>query len=219
MRSVIVLILGTSLCLASCDKQSAPVAQGSAKPSEQSSAQALPQAVPTPDAKRIADKAHAQGLPAPDEQGVLVYDHKGQPLPTADFLGLGGKGMTLAIFKGRPLLLNLWATWCAPCVAEMPKLDALAQQQADKLQVVTISQDLRGKELVAPWWAAHKPVLLQPYTDPELHMLAALNGGDVGAGSLPTTVLYDKNGKEVWRMMGAMDWTGPRAKELLAEGM
>jgi hypothetical protein len=50
-------------------------------------------------------------------------------------------------------------------------------------------------------------------------MLAGLNNGDVGSGSLPTTVLFDKNGKEVWRMLGAMDWTSPRSAELLAEGM
>ncbi len=197
-----------SLLLAGCDKQSTPAAQpsslsGGASGSSSESDRA---------------QAHANGLPAPDEQGVIDLKHKGEPIPTATFLGVDGKAMTLAVFKGRPILLNLWATWCGPCVAEMPKLDALAQAQADKLQVVTISQDLRGTALVAPWWAKHKPVLLQPYTDPQVHMLSAVNGGDYNRGSLPTSILYDKNGREVWRMLGAMDWTGPRAKELLAEG-
>jgi len=188
--------------LAGCDKQSASPAQ---PPAHDAVADAM---------------AHPQsGLPGPDEEGILIRDHHGEPLPKDDFLGLNGKGITLARFKGRPILVNLWATWCGPCVLEMPTLDKLAQQQADKLQVVTISQDLRGTEQVGPWWAAHKPVLLQPYTDPENHMLSGLNGGDVGRGSLPTTVLFDKDGKEVWRMLGAMDWTSPRSAELLAEGM
>ena len=193
--------------LGSCDKQSAAPAQ----PQGEANASAAPKLESLP-------VSHT-GLPGPNEQGVLVDKFKGQPLPSADFLNLNGKGITLAKFKGRPILLNLWATWCGPCVLEMPTLDTLAQQQADKLQVIVISQDMRGRDIVGPWWAAHKPVLLQPYTDPENHMLSGLNGGDVGSGSLPTTVLYDKNGKEVWRMMGAMDWTSPRASELLSEGM
>jgi thiol-disulfide isomerase/thioredoxin len=149
----------------------------------------------------------------------LKYDYKGRPFPETDFLNLNGRGISLTRFKGRPVLLNLWATWCGPCVLEMPTLDRLAQQQAGRLEVVVVSQDLKGAAQVNPWWAAHKFRLLQPYTDPEDHMLAGLNGGDVGAGSLPTTVLFDKEGREVWRMLGAMDWTSPRAAELLAEGM
>ncbi len=209
MRSVIGLVLVSSLMLAGCDKQSTA-------PTQQQAGQT--QAADTTTAKLDPLPPSAGTLPGPNEQGVLRYEFKGQPLPAADFLNLNGKGITLAKFKGRPILLNLWATWCGPCVLEMPTLDKLAQQEADKLQVITISQDSKGSEQVGPWWTAHKPLLLQPYTDPENHMLAGLNGGDVGRGSLPTTVLYDKNGKEVWRMLGAMDWTSPRAAELLAEG-
>lgn len=207
MRSLIVLVLASAALLAGCDKQSAAPAQPqqTQAPLADNSATALPPS--------------SEGLPGPHEQGLLIEKFKGQPLPTADFLGLNGKGITLARFKGRPILLNLWATWCGPCVLEMPTLDKLAQAQADKLQVITVSQDLKGSAQVGPWWAEHKPVLLQPYTDPENHMLAGINGGDVGAGSLPTTVLYDKNGKEVWRMLGAMDWMSPRSQELLAEGL
>jgi len=207
VRSLIVLVLASTALLAGCDKQSAAPAQPqqTQAPSASNGSAALPPS--------------AEGLPGPHEQGLLVEKYKGQPLPTADFLGLNGKGITLARFKGRPILLNLWATWCGPCVLEMPTLDKLAQAQADKLQVITVSQDLKGSAQVGPWWTEHKPVLLQPYTDPENHMLAGINGGDVGAGSLPTTVLYDKNGKEVWRMLGAMDWMSPRAQELLAEGL
>jgi thiol-disulfide isomerase/thioredoxin len=201
--------------LASCDKQSAAPVQ----PQQHAKSEPLAQngiAAGQPPAPVY----HATpGLPGANEQGILLDKFKGQPLPVADFLGVNGKGITLDRFKGRPILLNLWATWCGPCVLEMPTLDRLAQQQADKLQVIVISQDIRGKEVVDPWWTEHKLTLLQPYTDPEDHMLAGLNNGDVGSGSLPTTVLFDKNGKEVWRMLGAMDWTSPRSAELLAEGM
>lgn len=204
MRSVIVPVLASVVLLSGCDRQSATVTQGSAAP-----------AIDT----KARDAAHAAGLPAPDEQGVIDRKHAGDVLPSADFIGVDGQPLTLDKFRGRPILLNLWATWCGPCVAEMPKLDALAAAKADTLMVVTISQDLKGKEAVGPWWAAHQPHVLLPYTDPKNHILGAVNGGDYTRGSLPTSILYDREGREVWRMMGSMDWTGPRAAELLAEGM
>ncbi len=209
-----ILLLGTAIALAGCDKQSNSPAQPQHHTNTATASSGAP-LKPKPDPLPVSQA----GLPGPDEQGILNYDFKGQPLPTDDFLNLNGRGITLAKFKGLPILLNLWATWCGPCVLEMPTLDKLAQQQAGKLHVIVISQDLRGREAIAPWWAEHKPVVLLPYTDPENHMLAGLNGGDVGKGSLPTTVLYDKNGREVWRMLGAMDWTSPRSTELLAEGI
>lgn len=122
--------------------------------------------------------------------------------------------MTLAAFKGRPLLVNLWATWCGPCVAEMPTLDALAEREKARLQVIVISQDRKGRDLVAPWWAKRGFKLLKPYVEKQTELLAAFQS-DV----LPTTVLFDAQGREVWRVVGAMDWNGGRANTMMAEAL
>ena len=189
MRSLIVILLGVSLTLvAGCDKQSAdtPQAQGESK-----GAKAKPEA-----------------------QGTLDISHRGEDAPNVKFNAPDGSEVTLASFKGKPVLVNLWATWCGPCVAEMPTLDALAARQADKLTVLTVSQDMQGKELVDKWWAKQSYKLIAPYLDQENNLGFAFN-----TGMVPTTVLYDKDGKEIWRVIGGMDWDGPRANTLMAEAV
>jgi hypothetical protein len=80
------------------------------------------------------------------------------------------------------------------------------------VQVVTVSQDLDGKAAVDPYLAKAGLKAVKGYTDKDLHMSAAF-----GNPSLPTTILYDSSGKEVWRMIGGMNWTSPTARDLLAE--
>ena len=109
------------------------------------------------------------------------------------------------------MLLNLWATWCAPCVAEMPTLDALAARDGG-IDVLTVSQDLNGEEKVDAFFAKRKFEMLEPFIDPELTLM-----GELGVTTLPTTILYDAQGREVWRMTGMEEWTGPRAAALIAE--
>ena len=67
--------------------------------------------------------------------------------PTATFRGPDDAPVTLASFRGQPLLVNLWATWCAPCVAEMPTLDALAAKSGETMTVIAVAQDLKGAEV------------------------------------------------------------------------
>ena len=137
---------------------------------------------------------------------------QGTPAPADAFIAPDGAKVTLAQFRGKPLLVNLWATWCVPCVREMPTLDALAAREAGKLQVLVISQDLQGAEKVGPYFAKANFRQLKPYLDPENGVGFALSGGQ-----LPTTVLLDAEGKEVWRVTGGMDWTGAKARALLAQ--
>jgi thiol-disulfide isomerase/thioredoxin len=120
--------------------------------------------------------------------------------------------VTLAAYRGTPVLLNLWATWCAPCVKEMPTLDALAAREGAKLKVVALSQDLEP-EKVAPFWAKGGYKAIRPATDPKLAFSTGLGA------NLPTTILYDAGGKEVWRFTGSTDWAGDEAKARIAEGM
>lgn len=188
MRPVIACLPGLALCLAlaGCDRQKALAPQGEA-PAAAPGAEAYPTG-------RL-DRSHA-GTPAP---GALFEDPQGRPV-------------NLAAFRGRPLLVNFWATWCAPCVVEMPSLDALAAREDEALRVLAISEDLGGRRKVADFFAARRFARLEPYLDPEMALMAAL-----GLDTLPTTILYDAGGEEVWRMTGMADWQSERAARLLAE--
>lgn len=138
---------------------------------------------------------------------------KGKAAPATVFHDAGGKDVTLATFKGRPILVNLWATWCAPCVKELPTLDKAASAAGpDGLQVIAISQDAGPRPSVVAFLKSNGIANLKPYHDPAMAMSGAL-----GAQVLPTSILYDAHGREVWRYVGDLDWTGAEAAKLLAE--
>lgn len=149
------------------------------------------------------------GAPA-EPIGKVDVSTRGQAAPAMPFVGPDGGPATLATFRGKPLMVNLWATWCAPCVSEMPTLDALAGREKDRFRLIVVSQDLAGKREVDPFFAKNKFANLQPYLDTKNVMMTALKT-DV----LPTTIFYDAAGKEQWRVSGAMDWNGERAKTLI----
>jgi len=138
-------------------------------------------------------------------------DFKGKPAPEAVFEDPDGKPVRLADFKGKPLLVNLWATWCAPCVKELPTLDQLARNGA--IQVLAVSQDDGPHASVVAFLQGHQIATLEPYQDPKTGLSGALGPDTV----LPTSILIDANGKEVWRYVGDLDWTSPEAAKLLAE--
>ena len=143
--------------------------------------------------------------------GTLDRKHKGEAAPTTMFENPAHAQVNLASFRGKPVLLNLWATWCAPCVKEMPTLDALAVSLGDKVTVIALSQDLEGAAKVDPFFQKAGFKRLQPYLDKEAALSSGMNL------NLPTTILYDSGGHEVWRMLGGMDWTGATARQLIAE--
>lgn len=147
---------------------------------------------------------------APPAAGRIDRSHKGEAAPDVSFTAPDGKATTLAAFKGRPVLLNLWATWCAPCIAEMPTLDALAASKGDALTVLTVAQDLDGAKV--PGFLKDKGYRkLEAYVDPKLALSTHFQA------SLPTTILYDAEGREMWRMLGGADWSGSEAAKLVAE--
>lgn len=140
--------------------------------------------------------------------------HKGQPAPDATFQNPDGGEISLAEFKGTPVLVNLWATWCAPCVKELPTINALARTH-DKdgaLGIIAVSQDMGPQGSVEAFLQKLKVDDLGAYHDPKMALSGALN-----AQVLPTTILYDAEGKEVWRYVGDLDWTGEEAAKLLAD--
>jgi thiol-disulfide isomerase/thioredoxin len=144
--------------------------------------------------------------------GRLDRSHQGEHAPDMAFEDGQGQPVRLSSFRGKPVLVNLWATWCGPCVVEMPSLDALAARQGDALRVVTISQDTDGRQKVTDFFAAHRFARLQPYLDGRMELMTALR-----IDTLPTTILYNSQGVEVWRMTGMSDWQGERAARLLLE--
>jgi thiol-disulfide isomerase/thioredoxin len=142
----------------------------------------------------------------------LDRSHKGQPAPEATFHGAEGAETSLAEFSGSPVLLNLWATWCAPCLKELPTLDRLSQSQEGVI-VLAVSQDMGPQPSVAAFLASHKITDLGAYHDSRMALSGALGPDTV----LPTSILYDASGKEVWRYVGDLDWTSAEAARLLAE--
>lgn len=163
------------------------------------------------DGANVALNGPAPAAALPDGSKI-DRGHKGEAMPAMPFAAPGGAAATLGSFRGHPVLVNLWATWCGPCVKELPSLDALAAREVGKLAVVPISQDLDGDAKVGPFWKAHGIKALTAYTDTKMGVMNAL-----GVGELPVTILYDSAGKEVWRTSGGMDWTGDAAAKLIAE--
>ena len=122
-------------------------------------------------------------------------------------------GETMEILRrGKPTLVNLWATWCAPCIVEMPSLDALAAREGDALHVVALSQDLNGRELVTRFFGQRNFRHLEANLDPEMRFMTEMR-----LDTLPTTILYDAQGREVWRMRGMAEWESERIARLLDE--
>jgi thiol-disulfide isomerase/thioredoxin len=167
-------------------------------------------APPEPQANQTA----AAKPPAREQpEQLLDRSNAGKPAPTASFLKADRSKALLADFHGKPVLLNLWATWCVPCITEMPQLDTLAGQRKG-LQVITVSQDSGedGMKKAGEFFARKKFANLKLYLDPDGALMDAFS-----TASLPTTVLFDKDGKEVWRVMGPEVWTSDKAEKLVAE--
>ena len=189
MRSTIALLLVAAGLIGGCDRQSGPQQQ----------------------AEGANAAANATAPAATAALDKVDRSHKGETAPSFPFVDADGKRRTIADFRGKPVLLNLWATWCAPCVKEMPTLDALAAREGDRLMVLPVSQDGLDPAKVAPYFAKANFHKLQPFIDAEMAFSLQLGL------NLPATILYDSAGREVWRKQGDTDWAGEAAAKLIAE--
>ena len=169
-----------------------------------------PTGAPDPQAKIERRSPQALAFPQPSEDRV-DRSHAGMPAPDSLFQDPAGEPASIPQFAGKAVLLNLWATWCAPCVVEMPTLDTLAARE-ENIVVLAVSQDRNGEDAVEAFFAKRDFRKLQPNIDPELTLMRRL-----GINSLPTTILYDAGGREVWRVTGMADWQGQIAARLIAE--
>ncbi len=133
------------------------------------------------------------------------------PAPETPFSLADGSRLTLASFQDRVVLLNFWATWCAPCVREMPSLDRLqAQLGGEGLEVVAVSEDFAGIDVVAPFFERIGLEHLEVYLDDDGALAKSF-----GLGGLPTTLLIDRDGRVLGGLEGPAEWDSDEAVALL----
>jgi thiol-disulfide isomerase/thioredoxin len=128
-----------------------------------------------------------------------------QPAPAVSFTDTAGNPATFGDFKGKLLLVNLWATWCQPCLREMPSLEKLQASQGDQLTVAAISEDRGGAKVVEPFVAKLGLDTVKVYLDPKSEV-----GHAFEVRGLPTTVVIDADGRLVGRVEGAAEWDMPK---------
>ena len=135
----------------------------------------------------------------------------GKPLGSARFVDVVGRSLSLADFRGKTVLVNLWATWCAPCLIELPALDRLqADEGGARFQVVAISLDRRGLPAVLNTFQRSAITALTPYVDE-----SGAAADQLGAVGLPASLLIDPRGGLIARRRGAVDWDAPAERAAL----
>lgn len=151
-----------------------------------------------------------------DREAFVFAPHSLTPqapaAPSVSFADADGNSKNVADFRGKLVVVNFWATWCAPCVAEMQSLDQLAALMPQDIVVVALSQDRGGKAAVAPFYSRQNIKNLPIYLDPRGVTRRAL-----GISALPTTVIYDHGGQEVGRLLGTAAWDSPSAIAFLKQ--
>ena len=166
----------------------------------------------TAETSAVAD-AKAAPIPAvrtpPPEPSEFPFDllDPPRPLPELRFVDGEGRPLTLADFRGKVILLNIWATWCIPCIAEMPTLDRLqAKLGGPDFQVIVLAIDIGGLPLVEKFYRALKLKALGIYVDKTARARVAL-----GVAGIPTTLLIDRQGREIGRLAGPAEWDSKEA--------
>jgi thiol-disulfide isomerase/thioredoxin len=208
MRLASPAVLSLALLAAACGQKGEDTAPSGAADGPQASA---PAATPATSAAASGPAAPAFGAFREDRLSRAKARTAAPDMP----LELGPDGGTttvkaLAAGAGTPVLVNLWATWCAPCLKELPTLSRLAGETGGRLKVVALSQDMEGWRAVSKTW--------DPARYPDVTVLVESGmryGADVGARGLPLTILYGPDGREIWRYEGELDWSSPEARALL----
>lgn len=143
----------------------------------------------------------------------LVLHSEPKAAGTSSFVGPDGAEHDLSQFKGRYVLLNFWATWCAPCRAEMPSLDALQRDfGGDKFQVVTVATGRNPLPAVRKFFEEVGITSLPMYRDPKQKLAR-----EMAVLGLPITVILDPEGNEIARLRGDAEWNSESARAIVAE--
>jgi len=153
--------------------------------------------------------------PGRSELAAFVFRKEPELLPEIKFQDGDGRERSLADWRGKVVLLNLWATWCLPCRKEMPALDRLqASLGSDQFQVVAISVDRTGLAGAKKFLEETQTPNLAVYADPTARLASSLR-----AAGLPATLLIDKEGREIGRLLGPAEWDGEAARRLIQSAL
>lgn len=168
-------------------------------------------AVPGPTTETPAPTVKSGNPLATGAMTTFVFKPQPEPLPDIKFLNGAGAETSLASLRGKVVLLNVWATWCAPCREEMPGLDRLqATLGSDKFQVVALAVDKSGLDGAKKFLADIKTEKLEAFADP-----TAKEGTRLRVIGMPTTILIDAEGREIGRLIGPAHWDSLEAKRLI----
>lgn len=160
----------------------------------------------SPAAQGQVSRALATGAMA-----AFVVKGERKPVPKISFSPENGAATSLKAWKGRVVLVNLWATWCAPCRKEMPSLAQLQSEMGGPdFEVVAISVDRKGLELSGQFLKDVGATALKLYADPSTEALSQFQ-----AVGLPASILIDREGREIGRLLGPAEWNSPEAKALI----
>ena len=172
--------------------------------------------VPSPETavRQSAPATVSTGSASGNQLELSVFDQP-HTLPEVRFQDDQGRDLTLGDFRGRVVVLNVWATWCVPCRKEMPTLDRLQARLGGKdFLVVALSLDRKGVEAVRGFYQEVGVKNLAIYVDP-----SGRGSRGLGLPGLPTTLLIDQEGREVARKMGEAEWDRPEMVSLVERTM
>ncbi len=143
----------------------------------------------------------------------LEWHEDPQQATSVPFQNSNGEDVSLADFRGKVVVVNLWATWCAPCIREMPTLDSLQQEMGgDDFHVIAMSQDREGEPIARPFMEKNGWANLALYVAPDLAFARAAE-----VKGLPTTIIVDKQGREAARLQGTAEWNHDDIRSILRD--
>lgn len=141
----------------------------------------------------------------PTKLGEFVQSSPPFPAPAVSLTDAAGSTVPLSDFRGKLVVLNLWATWCGPCLREMPSLERLQSRFGDRAVVLAISEDRGGSKAVEPFIAKLGLKAVKIYVDPNSEV-----GRTFDVQGLPTSFVIDRDGKVLGRVEGAAEWDSPK---------
>jgi thiol-disulfide isomerase/thioredoxin len=146
-----------------------------------------------------------EDMPERTKLGEFVPSSQPFAAPTISLTDSDGHTLELSDLRGKLVIVNLWATWCEPCVREMPSLERLQSRLGERIAVLAVSEDRGGNKSVEPFTAKLGLKSVKIYIDPKSEV-----GHAFGARGLPTSFLIDREGKVLGRVEGAAEWDSPK---------
>jgi thiol-disulfide isomerase/thioredoxin len=156
-------------------------------------------------ASGIAAAGNEAGNSERPRLGEFILSSPPMPAPTISLVDLAGNTVSLSEFAGKLVLINLWATWCEPCLREMPSLERMQSRLVDKITVIAVSEDRGGSKAVEPFVEKLGLKSVKIYLDPKSAVGRAFK-----VEGLPTSLLIDREGKVLGRVEGAAEWDSPK---------